>query len=249
MTDMTEKTVLITGASRGIGAAAAHVFADAGAHVMLLARSTDDINRIAGEIGPMARAVACDVSNYADLQNATQIAMDWTGRVDVLINNAGVIEPIGLLTSSEPEAWGKLIDINIKGVYYGVHSVLPIMAAQGQGTIINISSGAAHNALEGWSAYCTSKAGVHMLTRAIHKEHGNRLTVMGLSPGTVATEMQVLIKDSGINPVSQLDPSIHIPADWPARALLWMCGTEAAEHNGTEISLRDEEIRRAVGLI
>jgi hypothetical protein len=72
---------------------------------------------------------------------------------------------------------------------------------------------------------------------------------MGLSPGTVATEMQVEIKASGLNPVSQLDFSVHIPADWPARALVWMCSEDAAEFTGTEISLRDEAIRRRVGLI
>lgn len=89
-----------------------------------------------------------------------------------------------------------------------------------------------------------------MLTRAAHLEeavHG--LRIMGLSPGTVATDMQVAIKASGVNPVSQLDPSVHIPADWPARALLWMCSDAANAWLGQEISLRDERVRRAVGLV
>ena len=88
-----------------------------------------------------------------------------------------------------------------------------------------------------------------MLTRCIHKEHGDAdIRVMGLSPGTVATEMQVKIKASGINPVSELDPSVHIPADWPAKALLWMCGADADSYLGEEISLRDEGIRKRVGV-
>jgi NAD(P)-dependent dehydrogenase (short-subunit alcohol dehydrogenase family) len=83
-----------------------------------------------------------------------------------------------------------------------------------------------------------------------HHEEGPRgLRVLGLSPGTVATEMQVKIKSSGINPVSRLDPSVHIPADWPARALLWMCGSEADAWLGQDVSLRDEAVRRAVGLV
>ena len=89
-----------------------------------------------------------------------------------------------------------------------------------------------------------------MLTRAAHLEEGAYgLRIMGLSPGTVATEMQVRIKASGVNPVSQLDPAVHIPADWPARALLWMCSKDADGWLGQEISLRDEDVRRRAGLI
>ena len=89
-----------------------------------------------------------------------------------------------------------------------------------------------------------------MLTRMVDKENGaDGIRAMGLSPGTVATEMQREIKASGINPVSQLEWSDHIPPEWPAKALLWMCGSDADEFIGTEISLRDEDIRRRVGLI
>jgi NAD(P)-dependent dehydrogenase (short-subunit alcohol dehydrogenase family) len=89
-----------------------------------------------------------------------------------------------------------------------------------------------------------------MLTRAAHlEEGGNGLRIMGLSPGTVATEMQVKIKASGVNPVSQLDFAVHIPAEWPARCLLWMCGAGGDDWLGKEVSLRDEGVRRAAGLI
>ena len=130
-----------------------------------------------------------------------------------------------------------------------MRAAIPLMKRQGGGTVITVSSGAAHNPLEGWSAYCAGKAGAAMLTRAAHLEEApNGLRIMGLSPGTVATDMQVRIKASGINPVSQLEPSVHIPADWPAKALLWMCGPDADEFLGQEISLRDEAIRRRVGV-
>ena len=89
-----------------------------------------------------------------------------------------------------------------------------------------------------------------MLTRAAHVEAaGHGIRAMGLSPGTVATQMQREIKDSGVNPVSQLDWDAHIPPEWPAKTLLWMCGADADEFIGTEISLRDEDIRKRVGLI
>ena len=142
------------------------------------------------------------------------------------------------------------MDINLKGVFHGMRAVLPIMRAQGSGTIITVSSGAAVNPIEGWSAYCASKAGAAMLTASLHKEYAHLgIRAMGLSPGTVATEMQVRIRASGVNPVSALDPSVHIPADWPARALLWMCGPAADGWLGKDISLRDEAVRKAVGLI
>jgi NAD(P)-dependent dehydrogenase (short-subunit alcohol dehydrogenase family) len=171
------------------------------------------------------------------------------GQLDVLINNAGVIAPIAALSEVDPEAWGHAIDVNLKGVFNGMRAALPGMIARGSGTILTVSSGAAHNALEGWSAYCASKAGAAMLTRSADLEaRPAGLRVMGLSPGTVATDMQREIKASGVNAVSQLDWSDHIPADWPAKALLWMCGRQADAFLGQEISLRDPAIRTRIGL-
>ena len=244
------KTMMVTGASRGIGAAAARVFAEAGANVCLLARSREEIADIAGEIGKSALAIPCDVSRYWEMEAAVRASIDTFGRLDILINNAGVIDPIANLSEADPDAWGQLIDINVKGVFHGMRAALPSMITQGAGTILTISSGAAHNALEGWSAYCTSKAGAAMLSRAAHVEAaGHGIRAMGLSPGTVATQMQREIKESGVNPVSQLDWDAHIPPEWPAKTLLWMCGADADEFLGEEISLRDEAIRRRVGLI
>ncbi|MXQ09434.1 SDR family NAD(P)-dependent oxidoreductase [Alphaproteobacteria bacterium GH1-50] len=244
------KTVMITGASRGIGESAARIFAEAGANVVLLARSRDSIDRIAAEIGDTALAVPCDVAFYGAVTDAVAAAEDAFGPVDVLINNAGAVEPISHLATSDPDDWGNVIDINLKGVYYGMRAVLPGMIERGGGTILTISSGAAHGPVEAWSHYCASKAGVAMLTRMVDLENAkDGIRAIGLSPGTVATQMQREIKASGINRVSQLDWSDHIPPEWPAKALLWMCGAEAEEFTGQEISLRDEDIRRRVGLI
>jgi len=202
MADMKGKTVLITGASRGIGASAARQFAEAGANVVLLARTRPAIEEIAREIGSPALAVTADVSRWSDMEAAVDKAMRHFGKVDILINNAAVIEPIAPIEQTGPEAWSRAIDINLKGVYHGIRAVLPQMLAAGGGTIITISSGAAHNPLEGWR----------------------------------------------INPVSRLDWSAHIPPEWPARALLWMCTPDADEFIGQEISLRDPDIRRRIGL-
>lgn len=250
MPDMTGKTVLITGASRGIGSEAARVFAAAGAKVALVARDEDSVAAIAGELGPdTALAIPCDVSRYWEVRAAVDAAVQTFGSLDVLVNNAGVIEPIGHMAEIDPADWGQAIDINLKGVYHGMRAAMPFMLQQGAGTILNISSGAAHRPVEGWSQYCAAKAGAAMLTRsADHETRGQGLRVMGLSPGTVATDMQREIKASGINPISQLDWDDHIPADRPAKALLWMCGPEADDYLGGEVSLRDEGVRQKVGL-
>jgi len=248
--DVSDKTVMITGASRGIGAHAARIFAANGANVVLLARSNKQISEIADEIGDNALAIPCDVSLYSDVIAAVEATVKKFGRLDVLINNAGVIEPISHLSTSDPRDWGEVIDINLKGVYYGMRAVIPVMESAGGGSILTISSGAAHNPIEAWSHYCASKAAVAMLTRCVDKEsRQNGIRAIGLSPGTVATQMQREIKASGINPVSELNWSEHISPDWPAKALLWMCSADADEFLGQEISLRSDEIRQRVGLI
>ena len=252
MPDLEGKAAIVTGASRGIGAAAARALAEAGAAVLLLARSTDEIEALAAEIeagGGRAVARTCDVCRYADLADAVAACRETFGRLDILVSNAGVIEPIGPLADIDPDAWNKAVDINLKGVFHGLRAALPAMIAQGSGVVINLSSGAATSALEGWSHYCAAKAGAAMLTRAAQAElAGSGVHVVGLSPGTVATHMQEAIRDSGINPVSRLEWSEHIPPDWPAQAIVWLAAGAAAEHAGTDVSLRDPDIRRRVGL-
>lgn len=252
MIDLSNKTALVTGASRGIGAAAVRKLAGYGANVVLAARSTGAIEALANELnagGHEARAIACDVANYMDVDKAVTLAVETFGSLDILVNNAGLIDPIARLADSDPDDWNQVIDVNVKGVYHGMRAAIPQMERQCNGAIINISSGAATGALEGWSHYCASKAAALSLTKCGHKEVGDRgIRVVGLSPGTVATEMQVSIKASGINPVSQLDPSVHIPADWVGEAVAWLCTEAADEFAGTDFSLKTEEGRRLVGL-
>ena len=253
MTDtLKDKTVVITGASRGIGAATATHFAGLGARVVLAARSGQAIASHAQKIrdaGGQASAMVCDVADSKAVASLTRHATETFGSLDVLINNAGLIDPIDRIADSDPDAWARVIDVNVKGVYHGLRYALPVMRVQGSGTIINISSGAANSFLEGWSHYCASKAAVLRLTGIAHKEYGgDGIRVLGLSPGTVATDMQLAIRASGINPVSQLDPSAHIPADWVARALAFLCGPGGADYAGTDFSLKTDEGCAKAGL-
>lgn len=252
MPGVTDKIILITGASRGIGEAAARTLAAQGAKVMLAARNAESIATIADDIrnqGGAADSIMCDVAGYPAVQAAISKTAERFGGLDVLVNNAGLIDPIARLSDSDPDAWSHVVDVNLKGVYYGMRAAVPEMMKRGGGTIINISSGAATGALEGWSHYCATKAAVLSLTKCGHKElsaHG--ICVVGLSPGTVATEMQVQIKASGINPVSQLDPDIHIPPHWVAKAIAFLCGPDGQRYAGGDFSLKSDEGRAAVGL-
>lgn len=252
MSELEGKTVVITGASRGIGAAAACAFAAEGAHVFVSSRTQDALTSVVENIlntGATVTPLPCNVAQYQEVQALVEKALDLTGQLDVFIGNAGVIEPISKLEDSHPADWSTAFRINAEGIYHGLRASIPVMRQQGGGTIINISSGAAHAPLEGWSHYCASKAAAAMLTRAAHEEAGDLIRIMGLSPGTVATKMQREIAASGVNPVSRLAWEDHIPPEWPARALIWMCGPQAAAYAGQEITLRDENIRRAIGLI
>jgi len=252
MSHVAGKTVIVTGASRGIGAATAKHFASLGARTVLAARSQDTVEAIAKQItdtGGVATAVRCNVADQNDVEALIQHACETFGGPDVLINNAGLIEPIGLLADSDPAAWSEVVDVNLKGVFYGIRFAIPRMLERGGGTIINLSSGAATSALAGWAHYCCTKAAVLSLTRCVDKEYREQgIRVLGLSPGTVATDMQIAIRASGINPVSRLDPSSHIPAEWVAKAIAYLCDPAADRHLGTDFSLKTDAGRAEAGL-
>jgi len=252
MSLLKSKTVLVTGASKGIGEAIARHCAAKGANVLLAARNKAALDRIVAEIralGGQALAMQCDVSDFLEVNKAVTQAIKEYNRLDILVNNAGLIEPIARLADSDPETWGVVIDVNVKGVYHGLRAAIPEMLKTGGGTIINISSGAATGALEGWSHYCSSKAAVLSLTRCADKEYGRQgIRIMGLSPGTVATDMQKSIRSSGINPVSQLDWDVHIPPEWVAQACEYLCGQAGDDFLGKDFSLKDNKARRQIGL-
>jgi NAD(P)-dependent dehydrogenase (short-subunit alcohol dehydrogenase family) len=252
MPDLAGKVAIVTGASRGIGAAAAQALAEAGASVILLARSLAQAEVNAQQItsdGGKAIALACDVSDYAACEHMVGETTRRFGPPDILINNAGVIEPISMVATAEPREWARSIEINLIGAYYAIRAVLPGMLERGHGDIINVSSGAAIRPLEGWSAYCSGKAGLAMLTRAIDLEHrAGGIRVFGFQPGTTDTEMQVTIRASGINMVSKIPREQLTPVAHPARAIVYLCTKAADDFAGKEFSLRDDDFRSRIDL-
>jgi NAD(P)-dependent dehydrogenase (short-subunit alcohol dehydrogenase family) len=253
MTDLAGRVAIVTGASRGIGAAAAFVLAKAGAAVMIVARDGKRVSQLAEEIvatGGRAAALACDVADYESVRKMVAETEQQLGSIDILVNNAGVIEPISALVQSDPAAWGRSIEVNLVGAYHTAHATLPRMLEAGKGTVINISSGAAHRALEGWSAYCSAKAGLAMLTSAIALECADAgVRVFGLAPGVIDTDMQAAIRASGINRISQIRQIDLAPVGHPAAAIHYLCTAAADDLVGKELALNDPDFRRRVGLV
>jgi len=247
---MSEPVVLITGASRGIGAATARAFAATGAQVALMARSEEALAELATGIGGKTLVLPCDIADGEAVAAAVERVLATFGRLDVVISNAGMIEPIAPPAEADSVLWSRAVDVNFKGVFHLARATLPAMIAAGGGSFLHVSSGAAHEPRAGWSAYCATKAGAAMLLRSIHLEHGAQgIRTISLSPGTVATDMQRAIADSGVNDVSRLPWSAHVPPEWPARALVWMADPASDDFLGQELSLREDWLRRAIGVI
>ena len=246
------KVALVTGASRGLGEGAARALAAAGASVMLVARDGALVESVARDIaakGGRAEAVGCDVSDYPAVERVVADTAARLGKIDILVNNAGIIEPIAEIAASDPAAWARNISINLVGAYHVVRAVLPGMLASGGGSIVNVSSGAAYRPLEGWSAYCSSKAGLAMLSRAIELETaGKGIRVFGFSPGTIDTDMQVKIRASGMNMISRIPRADLSPVEHAVRGLLYLCTPAADDLTGQDASMRDEPFRRRIGL-
>ena len=250
-TSLQGKVSLVMGASVGLGAAIAEALASRGAAVALAARRRDAVDALAATIsasGGQAIGLTCDVSNPEAVKAAVAATIAKFGCIDHLINNAGVVEPIGRFLDTDPATWAALMDINVNGAMYACHAALPHILAR-RGVIVNISSGAGHRPLEGWSAYCTSKAALVMLTRALALEYEPQgLRIYGFAPGTVLTAMQHKIRASGINPVSQLPIEALQPAELPARIVAWLCTEDAANMPSGENNIRDDDLRRRAGV-
>ena len=194
-----DRVAVVTGGGRGIGEAIAHVLAKHGAKVAVAARSVNEINHVADEIGGLA--VEADVSKYDDVQRMIDETRDHFGKpVDILVNNAAIIGPINSVNFLDIDEWVNAQKINVNGVMYGIYAVLPGMVPSEWGRILNITSGAARGTgISHLNAYSTSKAAVDMITRnAALDIEGSGVTINGFSPGTVDTQMQTEIRETPI---------------------------------------------------
>ena len=196
-----DKVVIITGASSGMGEAAAKHLATLGATVVLGARRADKIEKLAKDIqqtGGKALAVTMDVTNLEQVKNLVDTAVQQFGRVDVIINNAGVM-PLSPMDRLNVEEWNTMIDVNIKGVLNGIAAVLPYMKEQKFGQIINTSSVAGHKVFFGSAVYSATKYAVRALTEGLRMEvKPYNIRTMIVCPGAVKTELLEHISEADI---------------------------------------------------
>ncbi len=238
--------LLITGASRGIGAATARLFAQKGHAVALLARSRAAIEGLAKEIGGFA--IPCDVADEAAVRSAIGEAAAKLGGIGIVIHCAGALEPAARILATDPKDWTRNIEVNLFGTFFVMRHGLPLLPKGG--VVINVSSGAAAMPLVGWSAYCAAKAGVSILTRILAAEESEArgIRVYGFLPGLVDTEMQAFNRVNPINQVGHLKREVLRPASEPAQIMYWLCGEEAADLNGQLVSANDAALRKRAGV-
>lgn len=189
------QVAIITGASQGIGEAIAHHLAKLGLHLVLCARNTQKLAQLADRLKQEAPdsktlTLACDVRNHEQVQAVVEETRKAFGRIDVLINNAGVAPHTGLMQEISIEDIDRTIDTNLKGAIYFMKAVIPIMVEQHSGTIINVNSIAGKTAYPFWSIYDASKFGLHAVTEAVAEEQRtNNIKVIGIYPGAVDTSI------------------------------------------------------------
>ncbi len=217
------KVVVITGASSGLGEATARLLKQQGAKVVLGARRIDRLEALAGELDlPNGAVMRTDVADRAQVQALVDQAVALYGRIDVILNNAGLM-PQSLFERLKVEDWDRMVDVNIKGVLYGIAAVLPYMTAQKSGHIINVSSVAGHKVGPGSGVYAATKHAVRALTEGLRQEmvaHNVRTTI--ISPGAVLTELADSITDPVVaQRVRGLYEQVGIPADSFARCVVF----------------------------
>jgi NADP-dependent 3-hydroxy acid dehydrogenase YdfG len=188
MKTLKDKVVVITGASSGIGEAAARHLAALGAKVVLGARRAERLQKLAADIGDNAIWRETDVSKREDLQALAAHALEKFGRIDALVNNAGIM-PASPIAMGRVDDWDRMIDVNVKGVLYGIHSVLGHMLERGSGSIINIASVSAHDSHAGGAVYAATKFAVRAISEGLRKETTGKVRVCMICPGITESEL------------------------------------------------------------
>ncbi|WP_119271078.1 SDR family NAD(P)-dependent oxidoreductase [Taklimakanibacter deserti] len=241
--------IIVTGAGQGVGKATAEAIVRAGGHVLAVIRSAATATALAQTLGDAALVLTRDVTMPDAAETAMKAGLDRWGHIDGLVNNAGTIEPIGALAETDAAQWEHAIATNLIAPSRFIRAFIAQGERQATRRIVNLSTGAAHQALEGWSAYCAGKAALAMLTRAIALDHAkDHIRVFGLLPGLVDTGMQETIRASGINEVSRIPRSSLRPAEEPARAVQYLLSGAADDLAGGEIDIRNADFRSRAGL-
>jgi len=221
MLNIKDKVIAITGASSGIGEATARLLASQGAKVVLGARRTDRLEKIAGDInacGGRAEFRALDVTDRKDVQDFIDFAVNRFDRVDVLVNNAGVM-PLSKLEALKVDEWDRMIDVNIRGVLHGIAATLPLMQRQRAGQIINIASIGAYAVSPTAAVYCATKYAVRAISEGLRQEVGGDIRVTVIAPGVTESELAESISDEGGRAEMKEFRKIAISADAIARAI------------------------------
>ena len=221
MSEVSGKVVIITGASSGLGEATAKMLADKGAKLVLGARREDRLKKLVDEIessGGQATYQTVDVMKKDEVKALAKAAIDAYGRIDVLVNNAGLM-PLAPLDEMKVDEWDQMIDVNIKGVMYGVAAVLGQMREQKSGHIINLSSVAGHVVFPGATVYCATKFAVKAISEGIRRESNGEIRSTNISPGAVATELTDHISHNDSKQMADDMYDDAIDADAIARAV------------------------------
>jgi len=221
MSEIQNKVVIITGASSGLGEATAKRLAASGAKLMLAARREDRLKELVAAIassGGTATYLVTDVTDRAQVEALAKETLNTYGRIDVLVNNAGLM-PLSPLDQLKVEEWDRTIDVNIKGVLYGIAAVLPIMRQQKSGHVINLSSVAGHQVFPGSAVYCATKFAVRAISEGLRLESNGEIRSTNISPGAIATELLTTISDRDTAARMNAFYKIAIDADSIARAI------------------------------
>lgn len=217
---LTGKVVAITGASSGIGEATARLLSAAGCHVAIGARRSDLLERLADELraaGGSVVTTALDVTRREEVGAFVALAQQAFGTLDVMINNAGIM-PLSPLASLKVDEWDRMVDVNIKGVLYGIAAALPVMQAHGSGQIINLSSIGGHRVTPTAAVYCATKFAVRAISDGLRQET-DRIRVTVISPGVTTSELAESISDPEAREQMRGFRAVAIDADAVARAI------------------------------
>jgi len=244
--------VIVTGASRGIGAAVCRWLGKIGTTVILVARDQSDIDGMAADViraGGHALAIRMDIRDDEACRHAVEQTLEQFGHLNSLVNNAGILQPIAPIADADPEAWRTNMEANLLGPFLMTRAAIPALRQTG-GRVVNVSSGAAVRPVESWSAYCAAKAGLNQFTRILAIEEP-ALTAVAIRPGVVDTRMQATIRREGPGAMppdrlayfQELKTSGRLePPRIPARAIAWLSLYAPRELSGEFIDYTDPRI-------